>query len=90
MNNYVGNVPSLKNSNALNPSEVQKAKRNMAGAGTMGQGMTAGMSNYGTTMSTAGTYGLTNATSIDQYEVQQAKQKVQNSGIQNPSTNSLT
>lgn len=80
MNNYMGNVPSLKNSNAVGQNEIQKAKEKMAGYVTTGQEMTAGMT----------TAGISNSTSIEQKEVQQAKQKVQSSGFQNTSSNGLS
>lgn len=80
MNNYMGNVPSLKNSNAVGQNEIQKAKEKMAGYATTGQEMTAGMT----------TAGLSSSTSIEQKETQQAKQKVQSSGFQNTSSNGLS
>ncbi|TCO74575.1 hypothetical protein EV214_11254 [Marinisporobacter balticus] len=72
----MGNVPNLKNVNAVEQNEKQNAKQKMGNVGVAGQGMTSGMN--------AGISGsLTNSTAIDQLEIQQARQKVQNSGSQN-------
>ncbi|WP_053956099.1 hypothetical protein [Inediibacterium massiliense] len=88
MYNTMGNVPNLKNSNTIDQSEIQKAKNNMSNY-SQGTNMMSNMSS-GTNMtsSTMGmAYGsstnLSNSNNIDQLEVQQAREKVQNSGIQN-------
>ncbi|MCT4621670.1 MAG: hypothetical protein N4A62_20065 [Marinisporobacter sp.] len=75
MNNTMGNVPNLKNSNAVNQNEIEKAKQKMGNYGVAGQGMTSGMPSTGAN--------LTSSSAVGQLEVQNAKEKVQNSGVQN-------
>ncbi|WZL74429.1 hypothetical protein QBE52_06720 [Clostridiaceae bacterium 35-E11] len=98
MNNYMGNVPSLKNSNAVGQSEIQKARQKMGNyGGTMGQSFTSGMTTGAGNMTTgtanmttgAGT-NLSSSTSIGQYEIKEAREKVQNSGFQNTTYNTLS
>ncbi|QZY56219.1 hypothetical protein [Crassaminicella profunda] len=75
MYNNMGNVPNLKNSNAVNQNEIQKAKQNMGNYGTAGQGMTSGMPSTGAN--------LTSSSAVGGLEIQEARKKVQNNGIQN-------
>lgn len=84
--NNMGNVPNLNNLNAVEQNEIQKAKQGMGNAVNPGQGMTSS-SNPGQGMPSGkmpGTAGnLTSSTTIKELELQQARQKVQNSGTQN-------
>ncbi|WP_129600078.1 hypothetical protein [Anaerophilus nitritogenes] len=85
MYNSMGNVPNLKNSNAIDQSEIQKVKNNMSNYSQGSNMMSSGMNMTSSTMGMAygNTTSLSNSNNIDQLEVQQAREKVQNSGMQN-------
>lgn len=87
----MGNVPSLKNSNAVGQNEIQKARQKMGNyGGTMEQSLTSGMTTGTTNMTTGNAASLTSSTSIGQYEIKEAREKVQNSGFQNTTYNTLS
>lgn len=86
MLNINGNVPSIKNSNAIDQTEIQKAKQNMNSVAGKSMILGAQLSN---TTSSASQGNMTNSnsvpnlnssTSVGTQELQNVKNEIQNSG----------
>ena len=82
MLNINGNVPSIKNSQSIDQSEIQNAKQNMNSVASKNMILGAELTSNVTTQGnmTNSVPSLNSSTSVDNKELQDAKKSVQNSG----------
>jgi predicted HAD superfamily phosphohydrolase YqeG len=88
MANINGNIPNIKNSQAINQSEIQNAMQNMNSAAgksmILGAELTSNISNTASSGNmTNSVQSLNSSTSIGSEELQNVKKEVQKSGKNN-------
>lgn len=79
-----GNIPSLKNSQAIQQAEIQKAQQSMNAA----QASTGG--NLTNTTAMGNVPNLQSSNAVGQAEEQKVRQKINQSGNMNPTTGGLS